>query len=89
MLERATSLKKVSFYCLRHFLLPLTRLQIVDLFVVALVSAETDRNKRQKLNDLQLSEEEWTRVESFLDLLAVSSSFLFLTDSLIFSTARR
>jgi hypothetical protein len=46
------------------------------MFVAALVSAETDRTKRQKLNDLQLSEEEWTRVESFLDLLAVSDVFL-------------
>ena len=46
--------------------------QIVDQFIAALVSAETDRTKRQKLNDLQLSEEEWGRVESFLDLLAVS-----------------
>ena len=36
---------------------------------------ETDRVKRSKLDALQLSKDEWQRVELFLDLLVVSVMF--------------
>ncbi|KAF8520899.1 hypothetical protein BU17DRAFT_65120 [Hysterangium stoloniferum] len=52
--------------------------KIIDQFIMSLVSAEIDCTKQQKLNDLQLSEEEWTRVESFLDLLAMKAHHITL-----------
>ncbi|KAL1949584.1 hypothetical protein VTO73DRAFT_8465 [Trametes versicolor] len=42
----------------------------VDQFVTEMARAEKDRGKRQKLDDLQLSPDEWNRVERCLDLLA-------------------
>ena len=39
---------------------------------------ETDFNKRAKIDALKLSDEEWTRVENFIDLLKVSFSSLLL-----------
>ncbi|KAH7903417.1 ribonuclease H-like domain-containing protein, partial [Hygrophoropsis aurantiaca] len=41
----------------------------VDTFVHEIAGAEKDRTKRQKLADLQLTSEEWSRVSILLDVL--------------------
>ncbi len=41
--------------------------------------AEKDKKKRQKLDDLQLTSDEWSRVKTCLDLLAVSPSLFVCT----------
>jgi hypothetical protein len=54
----------------------------VDRFVIEMAREEKDRAKRQKLDALQLTPEEWQRVKLFLDLLAVRSPyFICLTDA--------
>jgi hypothetical protein len=45
--------------------------QSVDTFVSHMARDEPDRTKRAKLDDLQLSREEWDRVKLFLSLLKV------------------
>ncbi|EIW62610.1 hATC-domain-containing protein, partial [Trametes versicolor FP-101664 SS1] len=42
----------------------------VDTFVSEMARAEKDKRKRRKLDDLQLTSDEWTRVKQCLDLLA-------------------
>ncbi|OJT14236.1 hypothetical protein TRAPUB_9209 [Trametes pubescens] len=42
----------------------------VDTFVSEMARAEKDKKKRQKLDDLQLTSDEWSRVKTCLDLLA-------------------
>ncbi|OJT08055.1 Zinc finger BED domain-containing protein RICESLEEPER 2 [Trametes pubescens] len=42
----------------------------VDTFVSEMAHAEKDKRKRRKLDDLQLTSEEWERVKQCLDLLA-------------------
>ena len=50
--------------------------QHVDAFVNAMARAEKDREKRLKLDNLQLTSSEWERVKLFLGLLSVSSIYL-------------
>lgn len=74
MLNRAETKREVSQ-------LPLTLeyniaqahalLQCCDEFVFALRRKETSAEKRRKLGDLALSEEEWNRVRLFCNLLQV------------------
>lgn len=47
--------------------------QHVDTFVSEMARAEKDKRKRRKLDDLQLTADEWARVKQCLDLLAVCS----------------
>lgn len=76
MLNRAETKRDV-----RQFLLTLkchiyqALLQCCDEFVYALRRKETNTEKRCKLGDLALSEEEWNRVRLFCNLLQV---FIFL-----------
>jgi hypothetical protein len=46
-------------------------LQFVDIFVYEIGREEKDLEKRKKIDGLKLTPEEWGRVKSFLDLLAV------------------
>ena len=46
-------------------------LQCVDTFVDELRWEEQDSTKRDKIHELKLTSEEWTRVNTFLDLLTV------------------
>jgi hypothetical protein len=46
--------------------------QAVNEFVFIIARDETDKNKRKKLAELQLDEDEWEQAKLFLDLLAVS-----------------
>ena len=46
-------------------------LQCVDAFVDELQWEEQDSTKRDKIRELNLTSEEWTRVNTFLDLLTV------------------
>ena len=55
-----------------------TPVQFLDEFVYELSRKETNAEKRWKLGDLTLTEEEWDRVRLFCNLLQVC----FLTDSL-------
>lgn len=45
-------------------------MQDVDIFIHQIACAEKERDKRQKLLDLQLTDEEWSRVTMLLGLLA-------------------
>ena len=45
--------------------------QFVDTFVYEIGREEKDLAKRQKIDDLRLSDDEWARVQLFNDLLAV------------------
>ena len=72
MLNRAETKRDVS----RHvfsFLLAVTdrSLQFVDQFVLELRRREKNTEKRRKLADLALTEEEWDRVRLFCNLLQV------------------
>lgn len=65
--------------------------QHVDTFVSEMARAEKDKRKRRKLDDLQLTTDEWARVKQCLDLLAVCrtcsmSSWLTLTSIIYDST---
>jgi hypothetical protein len=46
----------------------------VDTFVSHMARDELDRAKRAKLDALQLSNDEWERVQLFLSLLGVSNA---------------
>ena len=76
MLNRAETKREVSQlpltleYHISHALL-----QCCDEFVYALRRKETSAEKRRKIGDLALSEEEWNRVRLFCNLLQV---FIFL-----------
>lgn len=60
------------FFLNLQFLLIL--LQFVDTFVDELRWEETEPAKRDKIRALKLDTEEWKRVDTFLDLLAVCIS---------------
>jgi hypothetical protein len=51
-------------------------LQIVNEFVYELGREETDLRARSKIDSLRLSDDEWTEVELFIDLLKVESIIL-------------
>lgn len=55
-----------------------TPLQFLDEFVYELSRKETNAEKRRKLGDLTLTEEEWDRVRLFCNLLQVSILTRFL-----------
>ena len=76
MLHRAVMLQtvkchysKINKHSTDHWL----AFQSVDTFVSHMARNEPDRTKRAKLDDLQLSREEWDRVKLFLSLLKVWS----------------
>lgn len=75
MLDRAEKLKDVSGFTkfasrLSDFVDLVFVIKDVDTFVHEMAGAEKDREKRAKLQDLQLTDEEWTRVSMLLGLLA-------------------
>jgi hypothetical protein len=74
--------------CLGSLIFTESLLKFVDTFVYEIGRAETDREKRAKIDNLALSNDEWTRVTLFLELLAVgidllTCKFLFLIQLLI------
>ena len=76
MLYRAVTLREVCFYL---FLLlicfdDVNLFKAVDTFVSYMAREEPDRAKRAKLDALQLSNDEWQRVQLFLSLLGVSNA---------------
>lgn len=81
MLLRAESRKEVSFItnCFTNLLISL---QQVDSFVYKLSIKETNMEKRRKIRDLTLTEEEWTCIRLFNNLLDVSLSFSYNQPSL-------
>jgi len=72
MLNRADIKQDVSHDPLL-FALPVTHelLKFVDEFVFELRRKETNTEKRRKIGDLALTEEEWDRVRLFCNLLQV------------------
>ncbi|KAL0565923.1 hypothetical protein V5O48_016097 [Marasmius crinis-equi] len=48
--------------------------QFVDTFVYEIGLLETNTEKRRKIDALKLSDEEWERVQTFLNLLAYANS---------------
>jgi hypothetical protein len=75
MLNRAETKREVSQLTLKYHIAH-ALLQCCDEFVYALRRKETSAEKRRKLGDLALSEEEWNRVRLFCNLLQVFILFL-------------
>lgn len=63
-------------------------MQHVDQFVADMARTEKDRSKRQKLDDLQLSSDEWDRVKRCLDLLAVRLTSFFISAHMLNSPSQ-
>ena len=60
--------------CIINFMVDLASLffrQCVDVFADELQWEEQDSTKRDKIRELKLTSEEWTRVNTFLGLLTV------------------
>jgi hypothetical protein len=76
MLHRAQQNKRVSNYfyiyfsCSRSYIL-----QHIDTFINDLRWDEADTSKQDKIRALKLKPEEWDRVDTFLGLLTVCTSF--------------
>lgn len=60
--------------CLSLLLVRWCPFKFVNSFVYEIGREESDFNKRAKIDALKLSDEEWTNVESFIDLLKVGST---------------
>ena len=72
MLNRAETKRDVSHHLFSFSLVVTHRsLQFVDQFILELRRRETNTEKRRKLADLALTEEEWDRVRLFCNLLQV------------------
>jgi len=72
MLDRAESLKDVHHQFVSHLFASCSHLQQhVDSFVFKIAREEKDAAKREKLNGLLLTPDEWSRAHKFLHLLAV------------------
>ena len=72
MLNRAETKRDVSCHPLSFsFVFTHCSLQFVDQFILELRRRETNTEKRRKLADLALTEEEWDRVRLFCNLLPV------------------
>jgi len=76
MLRRANDLKSVSI----RLLLPIfmfndyLSFKFVNDFVYELGRDKSDHTKRAKIDSLKLSDDEWSQVSNFIDLLKVSSN---------------
>ena len=74
MLERAESLKEVRTTAHCSFLLNIAYalcLKFIPKFIYEMGCAESDRERRNKLLQLDLTDSEWERVGVAVDLLAV------------------
>ena len=80
MLHRASSRRQVSnlncFFTALHLWLH----QSVDEFILGLGIKEVNADKRRKISALVLSEEEWTRVRLFCNILQVRSTLTEVID---------
>ena len=80
MLHRASSRRQVSnlncFFAALHLWLH----QSVDEFILGLGIKEANADKRRKISALVLSEEEWTQVRLFCNILQVHSTLTEVTD---------
>jgi hypothetical protein len=70
MCDRAEKCKEVS-YLLFYLTASYSCTQYIDEFLMKMALEEKDKDARQRIHDLALSEEEWKRVDLFIGLLAV------------------
>ena len=80
MLHRASSRRQVSNLNCFFAALHLSLHQSVDEFILGLGIKEANADKRRKISALVLSEEEWTRVRLFCNILQVRSTLTEVTD---------
>jgi len=71
-------------YCSRLYIADVFSFQDVDDFVFELSMRETNAEKRRKIGDLTLTDDEWDRVRLFCNLLQVCSTINFVLSLLIF-----
>jgi len=77
MLTHAESRREVREVCSFMWALLIdTTLQAIEDFIWKLRQKETNAEKRCKLGQLKLNEEEWTRVHLFCNILQVRSSII-------------
>lgn len=78
MLDRAEKKREVRRKLKFNLIIHLWTSQCVDSFVDDLRWEERDSAKRDKLRELKLTSEEWARVTTFLGLLSVRLTFIYV-----------
>ena len=73
-------------YCSHLYVADIFSFQFLDDFVYELSMRKTNAEKRRKIGDLTLTDDEWDRVRLFCNLLQVCSTLNFVFFLLIFSS---